>query len=403
MKWKAPVLFLCLAAAALLLLAHLPSGKEGAPVSYVPMEPVTILVATDPHFLAPSLTDGGEAFLGVVTHADGKYMQRIGEITDALFDRAASERPAALILSGDLTFNGERESHEAFAAKCAALEEKGVPVLVLPGNHDLNRPDAARFAGDQITPVESVTAADFRRIYAAFGYDEALSEDAHSLSYVYRLCPGLRILFADCNADAGSDTIPEETFAWIESQLREAQTAGERVIAVSHQTVLQHNDRFADGFVISNRARLLRLYRQYHVALNLSGHMHIQHIRQEGGLTEIVTGALSVQPCSCGVLTLTEQGGDYAARSAVPADLEAEATAFFRDNAFHQGMTAGDEAMAKYLADLNTAYFAGRMDLAERRDDLLRRWRETDAFTVSYIESLLADLGRDFTKVSFTF
>jgi hypothetical protein len=59
--------------------------------------------------------------------------------------------------------------------------------------------------------------------------------------------------------------------------------------------------------------------------------------------------------------------------------------------------------MAKYLADLNTAYFSGRMDLAERNDDLLRRWRETDAFTVSYIESLLEDLGRDFTKVSFTF
>ena len=403
MNRKAPVLFLCLAAAVLLLLAHLPSEKEGAPVSYVPMEPVTILVATDPHFLAPSLTDGGEAFLSVVTHADGKYMQRIGEITDALFDRAASERPAALILSGDLTFNGERGSHEAFAAKCAALEAQGVPVLVLPGNHDLNRPDAARFEGDQITPVENITAEDFRRIYAAFGYDEALSEDEHSLSYVVHLCDGLRILFVDCNADAGNDTIPDETFAWIEAELQAAQNAGERVIAVSHQTVLQHNARFVDGFAITNRDRLLRLYREYHVVLNLSGHMHIQHIRQESGFTEIVTGALSVQPCSCGVLTLTERGGDYVSRSAVPAELQSEATAFFRGNAFHQGMAAGDEDMAKYLADLNTAYFSGRMDLAERKDDLLRRWRETDAFTISYIESLLADLGRDFTKGSFTF
>lgn len=403
MKWKAPVLFLCLAAAALVLLAYLPFGKEGAPVSFVPMKPVTIMVATDPHFLAPGLTDGGEAFLSVVTHADGKYMQRIGEITDALFEHAASERPAALILSGDLTFNGERESHEAFAAKCAALEETGVPVLVLPGNHDLNRPDAVRFEGNQTVPVENITAADFRRIYAAFGYDEALSEDAHSLSYVSRLCDGLRLLFVDCNADAGSDTIPEETFAWIEAQLQAAQDAGERVVAVSHQTVLQHNARFVDGFAVTNRARLLRLYREYHVALNLSGHMHIQHVRQESGFTEIVTGALSVQPCSCGVLTLTERGGDYASRSAVSAELQSEATAFFRGNAFHQGMAAGDEDMAKYLADLNTAYFSGRMDLAERSDDLLRRWRETDAFTVSYIESLLEDLGRDFTKVSFTF
>ena len=131
--------------------------------------------------------------------------------------------------------------------------------------------------------------------------------------------------------------------------------------------------------------------------------MHIQHTRQEGSLTEIVTGALSVQPCPYGVLTLTEQGGDYLAQSAVPAELQSEATAFFRANAFHQGMAAGDEDMAKYLADLNTAYFSGRMDLAERDSALLRRWRETDSFTISYIESLLEDLGRDFTKVSFTF
>lgn len=403
MDRKAPVLFLCLAAAALVLLARLSPREEGVEVSYVPMQPVTIMVAADPHFLAPRLADGGAAFLNVVTHADGKYMQRIGEITDALFDRAAAERPAALILSGDLTFNGERESHEAFAAKCAALEAQGVPVLVLPGNHDLDRPDAARFEGNQIAPVESVTAADFRAIYAAFGYDEALSEDEKSLSYVCRLCDGLRVLFVDCNADAGNDTIPEETFAWIGAQLQAAQAAGERVITVSHQNVLQHNSRFVEGFAITNRDRLLRLYRQYHVAVNLSGHMHIQHVRQESGFTEIVTGALSVQPCSYGVLTLTEQGGDYAARSAVPAELRSEATDFFRANAFHQGMAAGDEEMARYLAELNTAYFSGRMDLAVRNDALLRRWRETDAFTISYIESLLEDLGRDFTKVSFSF
>ena len=403
MSRKAPVLFLCLAAAALVLLARLSPREEGVEVTYVPMQPVTIMVAADPHFLAPSLTDGGAAFLNVVTHADGKYMQRIGEITDALFDRADAERPAALILSGDLTFNGERESHEAFAQKCASLEAQGVPVLVLPGNHDLDRPDAARFEGDQIAPVESVTAADFRAIYAAFGYDEALSEDEHSLSYVCRLCDGLRVLFVDCNAVAGNDTILDETFAWIGAQLQAAQAAGERVIAVSHQNVLQHNSRFVEGFAITNRDRLLRLYRQYHVSVNLSGHMHIQHIRQESGLTEIVTGALSVQPCAYGVLKLTEQGGDYAARSAVPAELRSEAADFFRANAFHQGMAAGDEEMARYLAELNTAYFSGRMDLAERNDVLLRRWRETDAFTISYIESLLEDLGRDFTKVSFSF
>ena len=326
----------------------------------------------------------------------------LSEVLDAVC-RAAREADA-LILLGDSANNGRPEEHRRVTAFLKRVRaETGRPVYVLPGNHDLNRSDAARFEGDAVVPVESVSAADFRRIYAPFGYDEAWSADDHSLSYVYRLCDGLRILFVDCNSDAGNDTIPSETFPWIESQLQDAQAAGERVIAVSHQTVLQHNSRFADGFVIANCNRLLRLFRQYHVAVNLSGHMHIQHVRQEGSFTEIVTGALSVLDCPCGVLRLTGEGGEYTARSAVSAELQAEATAFFRANAFHQGMAGGDEEMAGYLADLNAAYFSGRMDLAARNTALLRRWREADAFTVSYIESLLEDLGRDFTKASFSF
>ena len=43
---------------------------------------------------------------------------------------------AALILSGDLSFNGEKTSHEELAGKLFKLQEQGIPVLVLPGNHD---------------------------------------------------------------------------------------------------------------------------------------------------------------------------------------------------------------------------------------------------------------------------
>ena len=54
------------------------------------------------------------------------------------------------------------------------------------------------------------------------------------------------------------------------------------------------------------------------------------------------------------------------------------------------------------MTENETALPVGQKELAEAQA-LLRRWRETDAFTISYIESLLADLGRDFTKLSFTF
>ena len=109
MQWKAPALFLCLAGAILALLWTV-SGREerSVPAQYVSMEPVTIAVATDPHFLAPALTDYGACFTDVITHADGKLMQESEALVSALFARIAEEQPDVLILSGDLTFNGER-------------------------------------------------------------------------------------------------------------------------------------------------------------------------------------------------------------------------------------------------------------------------------------------------------
>ena len=417
MSWKAPALFLSLAAAVLALL-WLVAGREEEPVpiAHTPMEPVTLAVATDTHFIAPTLTDNGESFTRVIANADGKVMRFSSALMEAFFAQIESEHPDALILSGDLTFNGARESHEAFAACCAQLQAAGVPVLVLPGNHDLNSLQAARFHGDTYELVDGLDAEGFRRLYAPFGYDDALSEDEHSLSYVCALRPGLRLLFVDCNTASEMDTVPAESFDWIESQLKDAAEAGDRVIAVSHQTVLQHNSRFAQGFVITNRDRLLRLYRKYHVSLSLCGHMHLQHWKQVSGLTEILTGALSVQPCEYGVLHLSEQGGSY---ETCPVDVSAwaraqgrtepelldfssYALAFHRQNTMRQHPELSEELL-RALADLNAAYFAGRLDTVQVTPDQLRGIAKVSTFMANYVESLTEELGTDFTRVTFTF
>lgn len=43
-----------------------------------------------------------------------------------------------LLAAGDLTFNGEKLSHETVAGLFEEIEAAGVPVLTLPGNHDVN-------------------------------------------------------------------------------------------------------------------------------------------------------------------------------------------------------------------------------------------------------------------------
>ena len=53
----------------------------------------------------------------------------------AFMRMAQRKNPAAIIVTGDLTFNGERVSAERFAEIFKPL--KKTKVLVLPGNHDV--------------------------------------------------------------------------------------------------------------------------------------------------------------------------------------------------------------------------------------------------------------------------
>lgn len=72
---------------------------------------LTIAVATDIHYLSPSLTDGGDYFLRSIAAGDGKPVHYIDEIVHAFCRQMHDEKPDYLILSGDLSFNGTETSH----------------------------------------------------------------------------------------------------------------------------------------------------------------------------------------------------------------------------------------------------------------------------------------------------
>ena len=205
----------------------------------------------------------------VVTDADGKVMPRIDGLVRAFARQICREKPAALILSGDLSFNGARESHEALAGILSEIEAGGVPVYVMPGNHDLDSGMAARFSGEGVELVEGVTAGEFAGIYADFGFSEALSRDPSSLSYTARLAPGLILLMLDVNGGASPGWASDSTLAWCEGQLAAARERGERVLAVSHQNLYSHSPLLVNGYMISNAAQVEALYEEYGVTRDL--------------------------------------------------------------------------------------------------------------------------------------
>ena len=267
-----------------------------------------IVIATDIHYLAKELTDFGTAFEEKVKHGDGKVTTYVWEITDAFIDEVIERKPQALIISGDLTLEGEKLSHEAFAQKLGKLEDHGIPVYVIPGNHDINNPKAASYKGAEVIPATRTTPEEFATIYRDFGYDEAISRDPASLSYIAQLKDGTWLLMLDsCQYEDGNlvgGMIQTETYEWMEEILDTAWFEKRQVIAVAHHNLFEESRVYETNCTIEHAEELVDLLSGWDINLYLSGHLHVQHYRssEEDEIDEIVTGSLSMSPCTYGVL-----------------------------------------------------------------------------------------------------
>ena len=101
-------------------------------------------------------------------------------------------------------------------------------------------------------------------------------------------------------------SVPSETLAWIADQLEQAKRSGCRVIAVSHQNLLDHSSLISTGFTIDNAEAAPAPETEWPVLCHLSGHIHMQHMaKSASGLCDIATSSLAVSPNQYGVLTLS--------------------------------------------------------------------------------------------------
>ena len=268
-----------------------------------------IMLGTDIHYFSDSLTDGGLRFQEMVEYGDGKVVTYIDQITDAFLDEVVKLRPDVLVLSGDLTLNGEKASHKDLAEKLHRVENNGIPVLVIPGNHDINNRQAARYEGEERFPAEYTTPEEFRQIYQAFGYDEAASEDPNSLSYLYELDENTWLLMIDsCQyspVNKVGGMIKTETYDWIDDQLEKAWEDGVILLPVAHHNLLDESKIYVEDCTIEHSEELVDRLEEEDIPLFLSGHLHVQHYmrdEEDRGIYEIVTSSLSTPPCQYGVL-----------------------------------------------------------------------------------------------------
>lgn len=376
-----------------------------------------IVVATDTHYLSKQLFDNGEAFSEMINNGDGKLAQYSDEIFSAFSDEVVEAKPDVLILSGDLTFKGEKQSHEDFAKKLKAIQDNGVQVLAIAGNHDINSKGTAKYVGNEYLPTENISAEDFKNLYYDFGMKQAVSIDEYSLSYMYKVNRSLYVLMLDTNA-FGSNFVQDPSYPWVEKQLKMAKRHGAKVITVTHQNLYAHNDRLSFGYVLYDADELLELLNKYKVKCNLSGHIHMQHI-VEDGVTDIATASLIVNTTQYGVIdfdgkihyqTKRVDVESWARKNNIDnADLTSfsnYSVNFFKSsgrltNTLDElGLTEDEkQEILNAVNILNSSYFAGTKIETKELMHAVELCRKQDGFLATYIDSLLSEAENDYTKI----
>lgn len=297
--------------------------KEGEEPEEPPYEPPYFIIASDLHYQSPLMTDFGEAFQNFVRNDDGKVVEYVDSITDAFLAETAGKQPDALILSGDLTQNGEKVNHEELAKKLRLLESQGVPVVVIPGNHDINHPSAASFEGTEKKKADNINAEEFYSIYREFGYDEAMDRDENSLSYIYQADERYWLMMLDsCQYDPENKIrgrIRKETLLWMEKWLERAREEQVMVIPVAHHNLLKESTLYPEDCTLENAVQVIDLLEQYGLPVYISGHLHLQRVKKHGnggpsqaeesyGIYEIVSDSMVIPPCQYGELRWQEDG-----------------------------------------------------------------------------------------------
>jgi predicted phosphodiesterase len=281
-----------LALALLLSLALCPGAAD---------KPLKIYVASDIHYrpysALPPLSEANYLDDPLFHHVNSKSMLTYeGDAIVSAFLKAAEAAGAKYVfLAGDHSEDGHWAEHEGFVKILKAFQKRtGIQVFVVPGNHDVRTSARGR-----------LDIGDFVRLYADFGYNQALTRREGDGSYTAELGGGYRLLAIDA-VDYGKDAsvITPELFDWIGAQLAQARKDGRKVIAMTHFNVLEHFmiEGFTAGVIcIDQYRKLSTMLADAGVKYVFTGHEHandISHAVTPKGnkIFDIETGSLTTYP-----------------------------------------------------------------------------------------------------------
>ena len=304
-------------------------------------ESLKIAVLSDTHYLSPDLIRDTADFTEHL-NSDRKMFAESDAFLTALLNTVKQDDPDVLLISGDLTKDGEKEGHEELAEKLEQFEaETGAEVYITPGNHDLNNSNAMNFNTEdgEAVPAGRTTQEDYKEIYGDLVYKDdsviatfepAEGNQGGGLSYAARPKDGFTIISIDSarysgdNTESGTDehetsgNVGADLEAWIVEQTKAAKERGDTVIGLQHHGMVPHFSMEPDllpMYLVNDYERLAQVYADAGMTYIFTGHMHandIAAVTTEAGNTlyDIETGSVVTYPSPARSVTLNRTISD---------------------------------------------------------------------------------------------
>lgn len=302
-----------------------------------------IAVMSDLHYLSPDMIADTEDFEHAF-NSDRKLLKESSSVLREMLERVRADKPDILLVSGDLTKDGEQECHAALAKQLQQLQQDipGLKIYVINGNHDIRNYNAKNFntPDGKAVPATRTHPEDFKRIYD-FVYSDptviatftpAAGNEAGSLSYVARPVEGLTIVAMDTcryssdNTSNGDDehetsgAISADLEKWVIEQTAAAKARGDLVIGLEHHGLVPHFDvqpTILPMYLVNGYERIAQEYADAGMSVVFTGHMHavdIAAMTTKAGNTfyDIETGSALTYPCPVRFVDLrrTTVGGE---------------------------------------------------------------------------------------------
>ena len=282
------------------------------------MQNLNFYLVTDTHFFDPSFKHSGAAY-EKRSISDQKCVAETPAIIDAGFKQIADDKETNIILiSGDLVYRGEYQSHIGLRKRLYKLKEQGKKIYLITARHDYDDNDSFEFDGDKMLPVKAMPRDELRDFYKDFGFDGAISEHKESMSYVAQLADGIRLLALNCDGDCKYfKGLWDNQMKWALEQIEDAHRTGNYIFAMTHYPLLPFSpimNLISDSHLTDWEKRANQ-FADAGLDLIFTGHMHAQAVTEyvtENGnkITDVQTGCFVGCPCAYRKVTIKDSTAD---------------------------------------------------------------------------------------------